>query len=284
MASRVVSATNRSWLYNFLANNRYQGEILLPRTIPIGNIVSSCSFDSKYEANLVNPTINEEVQSAILRIFYKHAPVPVCLGLYRDEKITDFLQNEINLFKYSGVSVALQDPSKCNKVFGCGFSLYFEADDEFRPDIPVEVWHNNAARYIENTLKCSENAIHLWRNYQFLHLKHFCQNIIRQENAAFGIHLAQLGVEKEYRGHISKTIIRNICNDVWSKGGILTTVSNFPAFGDFLESDYGNNVQLVDEVAYDDIELTVDGECVFKRASNLGSMRYYALVDNTHSK
>ena len=58
--------------------------------------------------------------------FYSHAPVPVALQLYRDKAghghITDFLQDELDLFLDSGMSFGVYSG---DRVVGIGVNLLF---------------------------------------------------------------------------------------------------------------------------------------------------------------
>lgn len=275
------------WLTKYFCQTRYAGKILLPRKKPRDNLFENVTVaNSKYEVNQITPKNVAGATNLMLDIFYNTAPVPSCLGLYKDEVMTPFLRDELDIFLNSGVSIAFQDPSKGNKVFGAGFSFYFEDDEEDKPDIKAEDWHNTAAKHIADTIKHGEEIRHLWRNYQLLHLQYYCQRVIREENASFGIHKSQLALEEAYRGGKEGGAIpemfAKMSRQIWDKNGVITTVSNFPAFSKFLETQFAGHIRLVDQVPYKNLQLRgPDGQLVFENLSNLGTIDYYALVKST---
>jgi len=272
------------WLTKYFQKTRYSGKILLPRKKPSEKLFENVKVgNSSYEVNQISPRNIAGATNLMLDIFYNTAPVPSCLGLYKDSIMTPFLRDELDIFLSSGVSIAFQDPSKDDKVFGAGFSFYFEDDDEDKPDVKAEDWHNTAAEYISKTVKPGEEISHLWRNYQLLHLQHYCQKVIRQEKASFGIHKSQLALEEAYRGGSKDGAIpqmfEKMSRQIWDKNGVITTVSNFPAFSRFLENQFAGHIRLVDQVPYRNLKLRgQNGELVFESLDNLGTIDYYALV------
>ena len=60
-----------------------------------------------------------------------------------------------------------------------------------------------------------------------------------------------------------------------ARGGVCTTVSNFPSFDASLARHF--SLSLVDSVKYEDLELTIDKRRVFESLASLQRINYYAL-------
>ena len=207
--------------------------------------------------------------------FYAIAPVPVVLELYKDRKMTDYLEDELNLFCDGGVSFGIFHG---DKVAGAGLNLFVEKPTQKIDYVCAKDWHNKASEL--TSTQSGQNLAHFWRNSQFLHLQHFCQHVITQNDAKFGFHIGCLSLGEDYRGQdgITHELIRTICNKVWEEGGVLTTVANFTAFETYLRKYFPENVHLLDMVHYKDLELTINGRRVFKPLEKLESIQYIALV------
>jgi len=280
-----MMCSKTAWLTKYLHQTRYRGKILLPRKPPRDKLFDNIKVcNSKFEVNHITPQNCHDTKNLMLEIFYKKAPVPSCLELYKNQTLTPFLEDEIDIFLNSGVSIAFQDLSKGRKVFGAGFSFYFEDDEEDRPELRAEDWHNSAADHIEDTIGSHEERSHIWRNYQLIHLKHYCQKIVREEKADFGVHMSQLALEEPYRGGgilhgIIPDMFKKMSQQIWEKNGIITTVSNFPAFSRFLETHFVGHIKLIDKVPYKNLKLRQEnGKLVFESLNNLGSIDYYAII------
>ena len=216
-----------------------------------------------------------KVQAFMLDNFYAIAPVPVALELYKDRQMTDYLEDELNLFCDGGVSFGIFHG---DKVAGANLNLYVEKPPQKIDYVCAKDWHNQAAELAST--QSGQNLAHFWRNSQFLHLQHFCQHAVTQNNAKFGLHLGCLSLGEDYRGQdgITHQLTRTICNKVWDEGGVLTNVANFKAAETFLRKHFPDNVHLLDIVDYKDLELTINGRRVFKPLEKLESIRYIALV------
>ena len=129
--------------------------------------------------------------------------MPVALQLYRDKDghghITDFLQDELNLFLDSGMSFGVYSGGR---VVGIGVNLLFPSryyhhyyDDTTHPAprspaaapelVPALAWHNTAAALAERGHEGQER-VHCWRHFQFLHLQHFAQHVARSDTETGG--------------------------------------------------------------------------------------------------
>ena len=272
-----LSSLNKVNLLKHLTKHAYNGEIQLPRTsVDILDNFNIC--DGKYKSKRVDKdkAVRSKVEEFMLDNFYAIAPVPVVLELYKDRKMTEYLEDEFNLWSSCGVSFGLFDGEK---VAGAGLNLFVAKPVEDNVDyVRAKDWHNLAAELA--TSQTFHNPVYCWRNSQFLHLQHFNQHNIKVHGASFGLHLGCLSLGEEYRGkdQITHLLIRAICNKVWDQGGVITTVANFPAFEKYLRKHFPNNVHLVDSVKYKDLELTINGRRVFKPLEILDNIRYLALV------
>jgi len=270
---RVLSNLDK-WHLEHLKQFAYAGKIRLPRK-PV-NILSNFSIcDGKYQCLRVGKENRSKVQNFMLDNFYAIAPVPVVLELFKDRKMTDYLEDELDLFCDNGVSFGVFHG---DKVIGAGLNLFVEKPSQNIEYICAKEWHNRAATFASKI--SDQNPVHLWRNSQFLHLHHFCQRVIGENSAKFGLHLSSLSLAEDYRGKdgITHQLIKTICDQVWDQGGVLTTVANFTAFEVYLRKHFPGHVHLLDRVPYSDLEFTVNGRRVFKHLENLDSIRYLALV------
>jgi len=262
------------WHLEFLVKHSYNGKIQLPRT-RVKLLDDHFICDSKYKVSVVQKSNRADVEKFMLNNFYAIAPVPVVLNLYNDEKVSTYLQDELSLWCDRGVSCGIFHN---DQVIGAGFNLYVDAPDERPKDISAKDWHNQAAEFA--LVQHKANPVHVWRNAQFLHLQHLNQQVIFDQGSKFGLHLGCLSLAEEYRGKdgITHNLIKSICNKVWDKGGILTTVANFPAFESYLRQHFPNNIHLLDSVPYKELDLRIVGKKVFSSLESLKNIRYLALL------
>lgn len=271
---RVLSSVDK-WHLEYLAKNAYAGKIRLPRT----NVKILDSFEiceGKYQCRRVEKRDDRtKVQNFMLDNFYAIAPVPVVLELFKDRKMTQYLEDELNLFCDGGVSFGIFHG---DRVAGAGLNLFVEKPSQKSEYVCARDWHNRAAAFA-STLS-NQDPVHVWRNSQFLHLQHFCQQVIADNDAQFGLHLSCLSLADDYRGNdgITHHLIRTMCNEVWDKGGVITTVANFTAFETNLRKHFPGKVHLLDKVPYRDLDFTIKGRKVFKPLETLDSIRYLALI------
>jgi hypothetical protein len=197
------------------------------------------------------------------------------LELFNERKRTQYLEDELDLFCDGGVSFGIFHG---DKVAGAGLNLFFEKPSQKIKYICAKDWHNRAAE-LANT-QSNQNPVHVWRNYQFLHLQHFCQQVIAEKDATFGFHFGCFSLAEDYRGKdgITHQLIKTICDKVWDEGGVVTSVANFKAFETNLRKYFPGNVYLLDEVPYRDLSFTIKGKKVFKSLETLDSIRYLALI------
>ena len=182
--------------------------------------------EGKYQCMRVGTENRSKVQNFMLDNFYAIAPVPVVLDLFKDRKMTDYLEDELDLFCDNGVSFGIFHG---DKVVGAGLNLFVENPTQKIDYVCAKDWHNRAAEFASK--HSDQNPVHLWRNSQFLHLQHFCQQVIAENDAKFGLHSC-FSLAEDYRGKdgITHHLIRTICHNVWDKGGVVTTVANFTQF------------------------------------------------------
>ena len=93
-----------------------------------------------------------------------------------------------------------------------------------------------------------------------------------------------LALAKEFRGkeNISHNMMSIFMKEVFSKGGVCTTVSNFQGSNKFWYSSFPKQTRLEDHVKYEDIELTLsDGTKPFRSLVHLGEISYFSLHNQT---
>ena len=77
-------------------------------------------------------------------------------------------------------------------------------------------------------------------------------------------------------------MISRTMREVFSIGGVCTTVSNFPGFERHLYSSFPEQITLEDQVKYEDIELTLDdGVKPLRSLAHLGEIKYFSLHDHS---
>ena len=93
-----------------------------------------------------------------------------------------------------------------------------------------------------------------------------------------------MALAEEFRGkdNITKNMISMFMKEVFSKGGVCTTVSNFPGFEKSLYTFFPQQTRLEDRVKYEDIELTFsDGSKPFRSLAPLGEIKYFSLHNHS---
>ena len=69
--------------------------------------------------------------------------------------------------------------------------------------------------------------------------------------------------------------------EVFSKGGVCTTVANFSGFEKFMDSQFPEHT-LEDRVRYEDIQLTLsDGDQPLRSLAHLGEITYFSLYNHS---
>jgi len=255
--------------------NAYSGEIQLPR--PYVNILHNFTFcDGKYDCKRLdrNQEGRVQVQDLLLDNFYTTAPLPVALELFKERKMTQYLQDELNLLFEGGVSFGV---FQGQNLAGAIVNLFVEKPSQPTEYVCAKDWLNQAAELAVS--QSSHHPVYFWRNLQFLHLQHFIQHVISEHDAEFGLHICGGARSKEFRGKekdsFLSSLFRNLCEQVWAQGGVLTTVATFPN----MERAFPRDEQLIlDTVNYKELELTINGRRVFKPLEDLGSIKYLALV------
>ena len=109
-------------------------------------------------------------------------------------------------------------------------------------------------------------------------------NIIRKVNAKFCLHLSCLALAEEYRrrDNIVRSIIATFMKEVFSKGGVCTTVANFSGFEKFMDSQFPEHTRLEDRVRYEDIQLTLsDGDQPLHSLAHLAEIKYFSLYNHS---
>lgn len=263
------------WHLPYLAQHLYRGKIDLPR-LPVNFLHGTDICGGKYLSKLVDKDTRTPVENFMLDNFYSLAPVPVALGLYKDRKMSKYLEDELNMFCDNGVSFGLYNR---DRVIGAGFNIYFEPPSPAQQVgyVCAKDWHNRAAMFAAE--QTCQDPVHVWRNYQFLHLQHFNHRVVMETGAKFGLHLSCLSLDEEYRGkdQITTHLIMSLCEQVWAQGGVVTTVANFTQFETHLKKHFPGKVRLIDKVAYSELEFAVKGRRVFEQLEKLDSIRYISI-------
>lgn len=265
------------WLTSYLKENEYEGTIRLPRKEhDIFQNFSVC--DGKYTARLVTPKTRPQVQQFMLENFYSLAPVPSVLGLYNG-KVTPYLEDELSLFLDQNLSFGLYHE---DRIVAAGFNLLFEPSLEGdclgeEEMVTALDWHNTAAHIAMDGEE--QQVVAKWRNSQFLHLQYVGQKTAARYKTPFCLHLSCLATHSDYRGkdQMTRRLLDEIIRQVWSKGGVVTTVSNLPFFEASLLKTYGNEVSILDRVPYTSLQLTLSGNPVFHSLESLQSITYLSL-------
>ena len=200
------------------------------------------------------------------------------MKLYKkDDILSDFLKDELSLFCDDGVSAGIFHGGT---VIGGGWNMFFERFDEKsgvseEEYINAETWLNAAAELAELDPEPSQ----CWRHFQFLHLQHYCQHLIRRYDAEFALHMSLLSFHEDHRGGtIARELISQIVEHVHEAGGVVTTVGNFPAFPRFWMKEFPNTV-IEDYVKYSKLELTINKEKVFKNLEKLDGISFLSVVE-----
>jgi len=269
---KTAVQTLDKWHLDHLAKHMYRGKINLPR-LPVNLLHNTDICGGKYLSRRVDKDTRGPVVNFMLENFYSLAPVPVALGLYKERKMSKYLEDELDMFCDNGVSFGVYDG---DKVIGAGFNIYFEppGPDQQVGYVCAKDWHNRAAMIAAK--QTCQDPVHVWRNYQFLHLQHFNQRVVVENGAKFGLHLSCLSLDEEYRGkdQITSHLIKTLCEQVWAQGGVITTVANFTPFETHLRKHFPGRVNLLDKVAYSELEFSVEGRRVFEQLEYLDSIRY----------
>jgi len=93
-----------------------------------------------------------------------------------------------------------------------------------------------------------------------------------------------LALAKEFRRkeNISHSIVSRSLKEVFSKGGICTTVSNFQGSDKYWYSSFPKQTRLEDRVKYEDIELTLsDGTKPLRSLAHLEEMTYFSIYNHS---
>lgn len=276
-AAQYSTETNSEhWLKSYLKENQYEGSIRLPRKKhDIFQNFSVCG--GKYRACLVTPKTRPQVQQFMLENFYSLAPVPSVLGLYSG-KVTPYLEDELSLFLDQNLSFGLYHE---DRIVAAGFNLLFEhgleEEEEEEEMVRAVDWHNTAAEIAME--EGEEDVVAKWRNSQFLHLQYVGQKTAARYKTPFCLHFSCLATHSDYRGkdHMTTRLLDKLIRQVWSKGGVVTTVSNLPFFEASLLKTYKNEVSILDRVPYTSLQLTLSGKPVFHSLESLNSITYLSL-------
>ena len=105
-----MTSSGKSFLLRHLAKHAYDGKIQLPRTGV--NILENFDIcDGKYKCRRLDKhkELQSKVREFVVENFYAPAPVPTALELYKERKMTDYLEDELNLWFDSGVSFGICD-------------------------------------------------------------------------------------------------------------------------------------------------------------------------------
>ena len=274
--SSSLSSSSKLHLVRHLAQHAYEGKIQLPRSR--ANILNNFDIcEGTYQCRRMDQDneVQSKVKEFVLDNFYATAPVPVALELFKERKVTTYLEDEINQWFHTGVSFGIFHG---DKIIGTSFNFLVEKPTETPDYVSAREWHNYAAELV--TTQSHHNPLHAWRHYQLLHWQHFAKQITDAEDALFGLHMGTGCVEKEYRGknNIIFDITRHFFTKVQDQGGVISDVVTFPAGEIFLRDTYANNAKLVDSVMYKDLNLTINGKRIFKPLQKLNRMCYFSLV------
>lgn len=267
------------WLSDHLSQFLYSGKIMTPsrrQDLERAPLPSFEMANGKYQTHLVG-TENTFVKKFLLDNFYRKAPVASLLGLYKDNKMTKFLEDELDLLCDNAATYAVFESNEVVAVFA---NLFFDKSDKDIDYICAEEWLNAAAK-ISEEIPPGNNPCHFWRNAQFLHLEHFGQHAAQTFDSDFAFYM-QLGcLAKNFCGNGNSKIIlaeyvKNLVETVSAQGGVFITVQNIEAYEKFLMKLFPKTAHIIDRVPYSALELRIDGQRVFEKLDKHGSMVYMA--------
>ena len=270
------SLSSKLYLVRHLAQHAYDGKIQLPRSRT--NILNNFDIcEGKYQCRRVDQDkeVQSKVKDFVVDNFYSTAPVPLALELFKDRKVTAYLEDEINEWFHTGVSFGIFHG---DKIIGTSFNFLVEKPTKAADYVSAKEWHNCAAELV--TKQSHHNPLHAWRHYQLLHWQHFTKHLTDAQDAVFGLHLGTGCLEREYRGkdNITFHIARHFLTKVQDQGGVIGDVITFPASEIFLRGKFPDNAKLVDSVMYKDLNLTINGKRIFKPLEKLHRMCFFLLV------
>ena len=166
-----LTSSRKSFLLRHLAKHAYDGNIQLPRTGV--NILENFDIcEGRYKCKRLEK--HKHLQSKVREFVVE---------LFKERKMSDYLEDELNLWCDTGVSFAICDD---DKITGVILSLFIEKESDTPDYVSAKEWLNQAADLA--TSQTRHNPAHVWRNAQFLHLQHFNQQIISKHGAKFGLH------------------------------------------------------------------------------------------------
>jgi len=197
------------------------------------------------------------------------------VGLYTGT-ITPHIEDEIDMFFDQNVSYGVYHG---DKIIAAQLNLVIEPSEDEETDISVSGvdWLNKAAELAE---ECEGDVVAHWRNSQYLHIQFVARKAARRWNAPFCWHFSCGAGAKDIRGkseELTKVISTEIFKQVWSQGGVITTVQTIPGLEQNMRRRFPNNVTVLERVPYTSLNLSLGGRKVFHSLEHLECMCYTAL-------
>ncbi len=187
------------------------------------------------------------------------------------------LEKEMNMYINSGVSLKFQ---RQDEWVGVAFIVDWPRDDNYQViDVSAKEWHNTSAQIAQEIQPDCPQII--WRDYQFQQLYNLSQKYMKKWDRSHLIWFGCWSLAESIRGiGTSDAVIRDLMPRFRSAGYkdkyLWGAQSNFRAFDWFLETHFGDDLQLIDRVGYDEEELCVDnGEKLFNKIKQLDGIHFY---------
>lgn len=183
----------------------------------------------------------------------------------------------MNMYINSGISLKFK---RQDQWLGVAFIVDWHRDDNYEIiDVSAKDWHNVSAQIAQEIQPDSPQVI--WRDYQFQHLYNLSQIYMNKWNRQNMIWFGCWSLAESIRGiGTSDAVIRDFMprfrslefRDKYLWGA----QSNFRPFDKFLEAHFGDELQLIDRVGYDEEELSVkNGEKLFDKIKHIDGIHFY---------
>ena len=238
----------------------------------------------RFKMFLVNPQTSESMRSkakiSMLKHFYQEAPIPIALRLNDRinqgcEQTCKYLDNEMNAYLDSGVSTIFCDES--DEIVGCGLNRIWERNQDYKIDFTTDVktWHNLAAKNVSD--KDSVSAILDWRTRQSLHIYNLGQKLLHNSSKRYAIYFGMAYIIPIARanGLSSVTTIKTLIKELDLSDCLVFFQSNFLSWDKSVYQIFPN-IEIIDQVLYEEEELVINGEKYFEKIKHLHGLKFFA--------
>ena len=226
----------------------------------------------------LNPTEDSEVVfDYMMQKFYRQAPIPVSLKLFRDcEETKNFLKKEVNFLLTGGISFSILD-SETNLVKGIALLAPWRRNENYDLiNASVKDWHNCSA---EIAHEFPEEKRHLiWRTLQFHHIYDLSQKILSLSGKPYVYYIAIVYLDEDIRSaNVTWEALSTYFQSEECKDCSFFIQINIKAHDKIVRHGF-KDAKLMDEVSYCDEKLILKERQgrAFKAIDHLGSLRFFA--------